>query len=85
MLLLCQSTDVGRSDWEGEEEVAATAGKATEEERIDDYLDFEAAKFTNTLRSSRSRPVTETDEEGQDWWTDGWMAPRGLCAKFWLI
>ena len=34
---------------------------------IDDDLDFEVAKFTNTLRSSHSRPVTETDEEGQDW------------------
>ena len=52
---------------------------------IDDDLDFEVAKFTNTLRSSRSHPVTETDEEGQDWWTDGWMASRGLYAKFWLI
>ena len=32
---------------------------AEEEERIDDDLDFEEAKFTITLHKSCSRPVTE--------------------------
>ena len=32
------------------------------EERIDDDLDFEAAKFTNTLHKSCSRPVAEMNE-----------------------
>ena len=31
---------------------------AAEEENIDDDLDFEVAKFTNTLRNSCRRPVT---------------------------
>ena len=33
-----------------------------EEDRIDDDLDFEAAKFTITLRHSCCRPVAETNE-----------------------
>ena len=48
----------------------ATTGKerdatGQEEERIDDDLDFEPAKFTFTLRNLCRRPVTESDEEGK--------------------
>ena len=41
------------------------APPSPEEERIDDDLDFEPAKFSNTLRSSCRRPVTERDKEGE--------------------